>query len=212
MALKNTRATLQSYINKALLNMAPAHNIASPLPASKSTSASQTLRPKNLQDESHKEPQGGNDRAHGRNNRTHGGNERTHGEGLSISQGMMYGFSGGAKQRTSDNLNSNHQRGLQCELKVADHFKASGYRWIHHRLKTPFAEVDLLFEGVDHFLMVEVKSCSSLQFAIGKLRGRQKQRLQRAYLHLTEVLPKPLRYCVVLVVHDEMHILEDVLG
>lgn len=109
-------------------------------------------------------------------------------------------------------LNLNHKRGLECELKVARHFKLLNYKIVGQRFKTPFAEVDLLLEGDDHYLMVEVKSCSSLSFANGKLRARQKARLQRAFIYLAEQLNKPLQASLAFVVDDELHILEDVLG
>ncbi|KYG63831.1 hypothetical protein AZI86_13510 [Bdellovibrio bacteriovorus] len=56
-------------------------------------------------------------------------------------------------------------------------------------MKTPFAEVDLLFRTPEnHVLMVEVKTANIEDFQAHRITLRQKKRLMRALLFLAEKL------------------------
>jgi len=78
-------------------------------------------------------------------------------------------------------LHWSHERGLDAESKVIRYFLDQNYELLFQRLKTPFAEVDLVFLAPDGFwLMVEVKSLQQDHFLTYRISRRQKQRLLNA--------------------------------
>lgn len=107
-----------------------------------------------------------------------------------------------------------HQRGLESELFVLQYYKGRGYIFLTQRLKTPFAEVDLLFRAPQgHLLMVEVKTVNLSEFQVYRISRRQKVRLLRALYYLIE------QYDCLVEVHwafvtktGEVQVIEDISG
>ncbi len=84
-----------------------------------------------------------------------------------------------------------HQRGLEAEFSVIQFFQKKSYHLLQQRLKTPYAEVDLLFMSPGgYLLMVEVKSVSSEAFIQHRISRRQKVRLLRAVQFLAAQFDK----------------------
>lgn len=78
-------------------------------------------------------------------------------------------------------LKSSSERGLESENLVIQHYASKGYRLIQQRVKTVFAEVDLIFQGKKgNLILVEVKSLSSWDFFQHRISEKQKKRLSRA--------------------------------
>lgn len=74
-----------------------------------------------------------------------------------------------------------HERGLQSENHVLKYYQQKNYTLLGQRVKTPFAEVDLLFRTPQgHLLMVEVKTANLSAFQSFRISQRQKARLLRA--------------------------------
>lgn len=87
-------------------------------------------------------------------------------------------------------------QGLQSEFLVSQYLHQKNYHVIYHRLKTPFAEVDLLIENQKNELaIVEVKTLLHQEWMAERVSSRQKQRLVRASFWLQEKNQKP---CIVL--------------
>ncbi|MGE5085464.1 MAG: YraN family protein [Bacillota bacterium] len=106
-----------------------------------------------------------------------------------------------------------HDRGLNSEKFVQQHYQNKKYHLLQQRLKTPFAEVDLLFRSPDgrHLLLVEVKTANQGTFYSARITSRQKYRLLGAASFLAE------RYRTLVEVHwafvtktGEVTIIEDV--
>lgn len=64
--------------------------------------------------------------------------------------------------------------------------KSRSWSFISQRIKTPFAEVDLLFETPYGWAMVEVKSLCHHSWSAVRLSQKQAQRLRQAHLWLSE--------------------------
>lgn len=81
-----------------------------------------------------------------------------------------------------------HDRGLNSEKFVQLHYEKKRYFLLRQRLKTPFAEVDLLFRSPDgrHLLLVEVKTANQGTFYNTRITRRQKYRLFGAASFLAE--------------------------
>ncbi|MDG0816521.1 YraN family protein [Bdellovibrio svalbardensis] len=74
-----------------------------------------------------------------------------------------------------------HFRGLESEKAVIHFYSKKKFKLLKQRLKTPFAEIDLLFRSPEgHLLMVEVKSANQSCFYSARISKRQMQRLGRA--------------------------------
>lgn len=74
-----------------------------------------------------------------------------------------------------------HVRGLESEKAVTEYYLKKKYQLLKQRVKTPFAEVDLLFRSPQgHLLMVEVKSANQSCFYSARVSKRQSLRLARA--------------------------------
>ncbi len=71
-------------------------------------------------------------------------------------------------------------RGRECESAVEKLFLENGFRLFSKRLKTPFAEVDLVFTKNHKAYLVEVKSLGQLDFSLVRISKTQKERLLRA--------------------------------
>ncbi len=82
-----------------------------------------------------------------------------------------------------------YERGLESEYRVKKFYEAKGFKLLKHRLRTPFAEVDLLFQSPQgQVLMVEVKSANTEDFYLFRVPIKQKKRLERAVLYMSEEL------------------------
>lgn len=80
-----------------------------------------------------------------------------------------------------------HERGLLSEARVLSYYQKKSYTLIEQRVKTPFAELDLLFRTPEgHLLIVEVKTANLASFYNFKVTPRQKIRLLRAVQFLAE--------------------------
>lgn len=76
-------------------------------------------------------------------------------------------------------MNQNQERALRAEILVQQRLEARGYRLLHHRWKTPFAEVDLVMANLCELLVVEVKCLSRFSPREFRVSPKQKQRLFR---------------------------------
>lgn len=54
-----------------------------------------------------------------------------------------------------------YRLGLKAEKEVILYFQERGYSLLAHRLRTPYGELDLIFEGQGSLLFVEVKARTS---------------------------------------------------
>lgn len=71
-------------------------------------------------------------------------------------------------------------RGRACESAVEKYFLEKGFTLFSKRLKTPFAEVDLVFIKNRKTYLIEVKSLGQLDFSLVRISKAQKERLLRA--------------------------------
>ena len=79
---------------------------------------------------------------------------------------------------------SARRAGRQWEWLCAFWLMAKGYRLLGFRLKTPFAEVDILARKGAVVAVIEVKRRASLAEALAAVTPTQRDRLRRAALHL----------------------------
>ena len=70
--------------------------------------------------------------------------------------------------------------GRRAEVFAAQWLMAKGYRILGFRLKTPFAEIDLLALRGKVLAGVEVKTRTSLEASLAAVSADQRQRLRRA--------------------------------
>ncbi len=75
-------------------------------------------------------------------------------------------------------------RGRDCESAVEKYFLEIGFSLFSKRLKTPFAEVDLVFTKNRKTYLIEVKSLGQLDFSLVRISKAQKMRLLRARIWL----------------------------
>ncbi len=74
--------------------------------------------------------------------------------------------------------------GRRSEWLVALWLIAKGYRLLGFRLKTPFAEIDILARKGRCVAVIEIKRRASLAEALAAVTSTQRDRLRRAALHL----------------------------
>ncbi len=97
---------------------------------------------------------------------------------------------------------SSSDRGLYSEYLVYQYFIAKKFKLVAHRLKTPVAEVDLLFRSdAGAGLLVEVKSLSDEEFLVNRIGRRQKQKLVLAGLYLEKYFSE-IELVLAVVRHD----------
>lgn len=119
-----------------------------------------------------------------------------------------------ALKNTSKDIHWAHQQGLDSEKHVRKYYETRSYECLAERVKTPFAEVDLLFKTpLGNLLMVEVKTANQAEFYTYRITTKQKARLLRALQFLTE------RYGLLVEIHwafvtkeGEITIIEDISG
>ncbi len=76
---------------------------------------------------------------------------------------------------------SNYEKGIKSEKKAFLYLRKKGFILIHHRLKTPYGEIDLLMKKNDLLVVVEVKQRSSINQALYAIDLRQQQRIIDAF-------------------------------
>jgi Holliday junction resolvase-like predicted endonuclease len=83
-----------------------------------------------------------------------------------------------------------HELGEQSEEAVEKYFQSLGFQVWGRRLRTPYAEVDLVFcrikeESIkeNQLYLVEVKSLGEQDFSLARVSRKQKGRLLRARLY-----------------------------
>lgn len=87
----------------------------------------------------------------------------------------------------SQALKSHLKTGWQCEEQALQIYLERGYQLLKRRWETPFAEVDLfLLSPWGEWIMVEVKSLPSTDYIGSRLTSKQKLRLKKAYLWMSE--------------------------
>ena len=79
---------------------------------------------------------------------------------------------------------SSFERGLYCEYLVYQKFLKLGLKFLGHQIKTPMAEIDLLFCENSRAIAIEVKSNSHSAFLYSRVGTRQKSKLRAARLFL----------------------------
>jgi Holliday junction resolvase-like predicted endonuclease len=75
---------------------------------------------------------------------------------------------------------------------VQKYFESKGYECVFKRLKTPFAEVDLVMSLHHEKILIEVKSLRSELDPITAVSYAQKKRLERAFYFLLN-RPSPFK-------------------
>lgn len=103
-------------------------------------------------------------------------------------------------------------KGLWAEAQVVRHFHY--YKLIGQNIRTPLAEVDLVFQKSPGVLLaIEVKTLSSFDFLPYRIKRRQKQRLFRACEFLREKYAQDVELNWAFVTEDgEILVIEDVSG
>lgn len=83
---------------------------------------------------------------------------------------------------------SRQSKGLLAELVVSQKMIESGHSLLGHRLKTPFAELDLVFRSpIATVIVLEVKFCSYKNWDVESLISQsQRARLKRACGYLEQ--------------------------
>ncbi|MCK6599267.1 MAG: YraN family protein [Bdellovibrionaceae bacterium] len=78
-----------------------------------------------------------------------------------------------------------HLKGLRYEQIVLSYYLDKNWILLGQRIKTPFAEVDLLLKQGKLLKLIEVKSLGNEAFMNYRIRQRQKERLIKAgqFLH-----------------------------
>lgn len=107
-----------------------------------------------------------------------------------------------------------HERGLQSEKYVIEFYQSNCFELLGQRVKTPFAEVDLLFRAPEgHVLLVEVKTANIQDFHLYRISLKQRKRLLRALLFLAEKFEALVEAHWAFVTKEgEVTIIEDVSG
>ena len=118
-----------------------------------------------------------------------------------------------ASKNTSRIHLSAQQQGLRCEQIALDHYLSKYYQLVGQRVKTPFAEVDLVLKSPqDEIVLVEVKSLSSFDFLAERISKTQKQRLIRAHRYFLTKHDR-VRLELAVVSHEgELLIFDEVFG
>jgi Holliday junction resolvase-like predicted endonuclease len=104
-------------------------------------------------------------------------------------------------------------KGLQLEHQALGYLQKNFQaRLLRHRYQSPFGEVDLLLRlPTGELLMIEVKSLSNDDHIAGRLSGRQKQRLRRAFQWLSESHFPVLFWLIFVETNGTVTIMDDVL-
>lgn len=119
-----------------------------------------------------------------------------------------------SKSTSQSKLYWAHQRGLESESRVIAHYVSKGCELLGQRIKTPFAEVDLLFKNPKgDILMVEVKTANISEFQQYRISWKQKRRLLRALTFLSDETKTPIEVHWAFVTKEgQVTIIDDVSG
>lgn len=109
---------------------------------------------------------------------------------------------------------SSWQRGLESEKIIQTYYAKLGYSVYKERFRTPYAEIDIIFRHPQKYsVLVEVKTVGSFDFLEHRLGFKQKQRLQRAQLYLSDLWGESLELHLAFVSLDgEVLVLDDLSG
>lgn len=86
----------------------------------------------------------------------------------------------------------NHLAGLAAEERVAQVYRRAGYRLRETRWRGAAGEIDLIFDGADDLIFVEVKSSSSLDTALAMVTPTKAARLLNAATEYLGTTPRGL--------------------
>lgn len=108
--------------------------------------------------------------------------------------------------------NLRHEKGREAEGLVADYFLKKKFELLARRLRTPYAEVDLVFRGpIGELLLVEVKSQPNSDFLA--ISSGQIERLRRAMLWFMQKNLGEVRCAIALVGRrGDIEVVDDFLG
>lgn len=108
--------------------------------------------------------------------------------------------SAGSKNLSSANI------GFESESKVVDDLKAKKCRILGQRIRTPFAEVDILFRSAQgQIVLLEVKSLTRWAWLETRLTRKQTERLKRAALYFSHKMNEPIQLCAAFVKQDKIY-------
>ena len=87
----------------------------------------------------------------------------------------------------------NQKKGLLAELHVKNYLISRGYECLFHRVKTPIAEIDLVFRKGQKIILIEVKCLDQSWRSFDRISKKQIQKLQNNCLYIQNHV-KPLQY------------------
>ena len=96
-----------------------------------------------------------------------------------------------------------HKKGLRSEELVASWFNKNGWEVLGQRIKTPYAEIDLLVIKNNIIKIIEVKSIRNKEFMSHRISVRQKQRLSQAYGYFSNKFSKTVEIEIAFVDRNE---------
>lgn len=89
----------------------------------------------------------------------------------------------------SKNVGSSYHLGIRTEQQVLERLEKKGYACLHHRLRTPFGELDLVCAKEREIMFIEVKYRKSLEAVYYALSSRQQCRIFKAAQWVLEQAP-----------------------
>ncbi|WP_172326897.1 YraN family protein [Mangrovicoccus sp. HB161399] len=109
-----------------------------------------------------------------------------------------------------------YHAGLAAEDCVARVYEASGHRVRARRWRGQGGEIDLILEGADGLVFVEVKKSRSFDRAVARFSGRQMRRICEAAAEFVAGEPlqmdTPMRFDLALVdQHGQTRVVENIL-
>ncbi|MEM7646338.1 MAG: YraN family protein [Pseudomonadota bacterium] len=90
-------------------------------------------------------------------------------------------------------MNTSKTRGDECEQIASNYYRSHGLRLLHKNKKVAGVEIDLIFQGLDCLLMVEVKSFSDSTLNTFRVSKNQKRRLLMARDFFQEKVRRPVQ-------------------
>lgn len=100
-------------------------------------------------------------------------------------------------------------QGLQTELQVLEDLRKKSCTILGHRVRTPFAEVDILFlSSKGQIVLLEVKSLSKWAWIETRLTQKQLNRIKRAAFYLEAQFGQSVQICAAFVIDQKIFYLE----
>ncbi len=97
------------------------------------------------------------------------------------------------------------QFGLETEIKVLRDLEIKNCKIIGHRIKTPFAEVDILFRSTKGVIvLLEVKSLSKWVWLESRVTKKQSDRLKRAATFIESRYNESVQICLAYVIKNKI--------